>query len=211
MTLLVVNNAKDNSQDEKTPVHALVEVLLDMGIPHEVVSSMEDVRRLRTKIRGIILTGTTVYIGGDRLQEVMALNAGVILQYPKVPVLGICWGFQILCQMYGGILATLPKRNEGAYETRFDTGERDRIMRGLGDKRICSYSHNNYVCSLPMGWRTLATSVAPAAGVKLIVATRHTSKPYYGVLFHPEARCDTQRIIQNFWQICAGRRCLPRY
>lgn len=211
MSLLIVNNAKDESTDEKTPVHALVDVLIHLGIPYEIVSSIEDLRHLRRKICGIILTGTTVYIGGDRVQEVMALNSGAMLMHPKVPVLGICWGFQILCQMHGGILGTLTKRNEGLHETRFDmTGDR-RFLRGLGERQICSYSHNNYVKELPIGWHTLATSVALAAGEKIIVATKHPSKPYYGVLFHPEGVQSTYQIIQNFWTICAGSRCLPRY
>jgi GMP synthase (glutamine-hydrolysing) len=139
--------------------------------------------------RGIILSGgpASVYdIDGPAAESgIMELGA---------PVLGICYGMQLLASLSGGEVQ--PGRREyGRAEVR--VVQPDALFQGFeeGEKVTVWMSHGDHVDSPPPGYETLATTESLP-----VAAFRSTERPVYGVQFHPEV-AHTPRgdeIISNF-------------
>jgi len=101
----------------------------------------------------------------------------------KKPILGICGGMQILGQIFNGELKK--KQEIGFYNEDF------KDFLGLDGKKQVYHLHNNYV-TLPKEFNSYTKSKIPQA-------IKHKSKPFYGVLFHPEVR--NKELILSFVKI----------
>jgi GMP synthase (glutamine-hydrolysing) len=150
--------------------------------------------------RGIILSGgpSSVYdLEGPALDtELLELN---------VPVLGICYGMQLLAHAGGG--RVIPGRREYGRAEISVTRAED-IFHGFAPNEAITVwaSHGDHVNEAPPGYDVLAsTRDLPVA------AFRHTTAPFYGVQFHPEV-AHTPRgdeILSNFaFRICG---CEPTW
>jgi GMP synthase (glutamine-hydrolysing) len=149
--------------------------------------------------RGIVLSGgpSSVFEHGAPTVDRGVLDLGI-------PVLGICYGMQLITHLAGGKVDPSDEREYG----RADVTVRDPdvLFRGFatGESITVWASHADRVNQPPPGYKTLA--VSPNAPV---AAMRHASKDIFGVLFHPEV-AHTPRggeILHNFlFDIC---RCTP--
>ena len=148
---------------------------------------------------GIILSGgpASVYQEGAPTMDPQLLRQGI-------PVLGICYGCQLMVQLLGGWVR--PAQEEGAREygrteTRFDT--ESRLFSSLPAESVSWMSHGDFVKILPKGFVSLAqTPHCPAAGFG------DPEKRLYGLQFHPEVRHTEygQAILKNFlYGICGAR------
>uniref|UniRef100_A0A7S3JT39 GMP synthase (glutamine-hydrolyzing) n=1 Tax=Aureoumbra lagunensis TaxID=44058 RepID=A0A7S3JT39_9STRA len=116
-----------------------------------------------------------------------------------VPLLGICYGCQMMCQDLGGIVKNSDHGEYGAAELHCTVETNGLIPSG---KRVVWMSHRDIVTRLPDGMETIATTEhSPHAAVKLI------GKPVFGVQFHPEVRhtSDGEKILGNFVDLCQAR------
>jgi len=149
--------------------------------------------------KGIVLSG-----GPNSVFEPGAPTVAPALLDMGAPVLGICYGMQLIAQLSGGKATPATEREYG----RADVIVKD--SRGLfagfqpNEKVIVWASHGDRLETPPPGFRVTATSAnAPVAGMQ------HEQKPIFGVLFHPEV-AHTPRggeILHNFlFDICG---CLP--
>ncbi len=197
--IVIIDNAGDAKEDEKTPTSALCNALYKIKIPHTIVRTAEELNNVSRPI-GFILTGTTVYTPPHKLQSKIALNVAPLTLYPEVPILGICWGYQILVHAHGGDVQELPKRNEGIKSTKVDNMCALFLHDMMSSRIKCTYSHNNYISKLPSRWRP-AAFLAYDHNI-LIVAAQHPKKPRYGIMFHPEQNDNTLFILKNFYNIC---------
>ncbi|OLC76627.1 MAG: glutamine-hydrolyzing GMP synthase [Gemmatimonadetes bacterium 13_1_40CM_4_69_8] len=149
--------------------------------------------------KGIILSGgpSSVFDPGAPTADPKLLDLGV-------PVLGICYGMQLIAHLSGATVRPSSEREYGRAEiaVREGTG----LFAGFepqGSMTVWA-SHSDRLDSPPPGFRVTASSVnAP------IAAMQHEAKPIFGVLFHPEV-AHTPRggeIIHNFlFEICG---CTP--
>jgi GMP synthase (glutamine-hydrolysing) len=99
-----------------------------------------------------------------------------------VPVLGICYGLQWMCQQLGGVVESSDDREYGRAQLKLER-RGDPLFAGLEDRpeRTVWMSHGDRVLRLPDGFERLATSDnSPYAAV------RHRERPLYGIQFHPE-------------------------
>jgi GMP synthase (glutamine-hydrolysing) len=143
----------------------------------------------------LILSGgpSSVYAGGAPTCDPALLDLGI-------PVLGICYGEQLICSLLGGrVTAATGRREYGHADLRAPEGE---LFAGLppGDLRVWM-SHGDAVDALPPGFRVLArTDHAPFAAV------RHPTKPIFGIQFHPEVHHTPRgrEILRNFLHGIAG-------
>ena len=150
---------------------------------------------------GVILSGgpASVYEEGVPLAEAGLLDLGV-------PVLGICYGMQLLGQLAGGEVVGSERREYGRAE--LEILEPDELFHGLRDDAEAGaaltttvwMSHGDHLETPPAGWQVLGrTANAPVAAV------RAADRPIFGVQFHPEVAhtVDGDRMLSNFlFRIC---------
>jgi GMP synthase (glutamine-hydrolysing) len=117
-----------------------------------------------------------------------------------VPILGICYGMQVIAEMLGGRVKHTKVREYGKAELFIDDN-RD-LFSGLAGNLTCWASHGDYVTKLPLGFHTVAhtpnTSIA-------VMSNRKTR--IFGVQFHPEVTHTDKgsQIIGNFlFKICGS-------
>ena len=140
---------------------------------------------------GIIFTGgpNSVYAENAPRPDTKIFSLGI-------PVLGICYGCQLIAQNFGGAVATGPRE----YGKRAFTHKGGKLFAGIPEKSDCWMSHTDYVEKLPDGFIASAyTETCP------VVALENESKGMYGVQFHPEVM-HTQYgtdILRNFlYNVC---------
>ncbi len=153
-------------------------------LPHHVGAA--EVARRRP--RGVILSGgpASVYAEGAPPLQRELLELGV-------PVLGICYGMQLLALALGG-------RVEGAETGEFGRSELavsrpGRLLAGTPAQQACWMSHRDTVYEPPPGFDALASSTASP-----VAAFESTDRDIYGIQFHPEVVHTPygQRVLSNF-------------
>jgi GMP synthase (glutamine-hydrolysing) len=144
---------------------------------------------------GIILSGGPNSVFGDG-----APSADPALLALGAPVLGICYGMQLIAHLAGGEVVPSSEHEYGRADVKIT--EADGLFAGfkVGESVAVWASHGDRVLKPPPGYRIIGTSAnAPVA------AMRHEKLPIYGVLFHPEV-AHTPRggeIIANFlFRVC---------
>lgn len=170
----------------------------EAGVYAEVVSPARASSRITSpEVRGVILSGgpASVYEPGapDVPQEV--------LETP-LPVLGICYGMQLLVNRTGGRVEPAPEREFGRAE--FFCDPHSRLFAGWPEKSVVWMSHGDYIAALPSGMRTSGhTARAPFAAVE------NPEQGRYAVQFHPEVRHTEHgdRLLANFSRDICG--CTP--
>jgi GMP synthase (glutamine-hydrolysing) len=146
------------------------------------------------KPKAVILSGgpASVWQGGSPrcAPEILRMD---------VPILGLCYGMQLLCDEFGGRVERADHREFG--RASIDVVDADRLFAGLPDHMDVWMSHGDSVSKLPPDFVVVAKSEsAPFAAV------RHKSRPVYGTQFHPEV-AHTPRgreILRNFLFNVAG-------
>ncbi|OGO77776.1 MAG: glutamine-hydrolyzing GMP synthase [Clostridiales bacterium GWB2_37_7] len=152
-------------------------------VPYDI--SVDQVKAKNPK--GIIFTGgpASVYEEGAPKCEKEIFELGV-------PILGICYGAQLMSYMLGGGVARAEKREYGKTEMTLKASE---IFKDVPEKSISWMSHTIYVNEVPTGFEILGTTdTCPVA------AMGDKAKKLYGVQFHPEVE-HTQHgktILNNF-------------
>jgi GMP synthase (glutamine-hydrolysing) len=145
---------------------------------------------------GIILTG-----GPNSVYEDGAYRAGRELFELGIPVLGICYGMQLMSYVYGGKIQPCKTREYGL--TRVALDATSALFSGVPDEIMGLMSHTDQVTAVPEGFRTIAhTRHCPNAGME------NAGKRLYGVQFHPETENTSHglEIIRNFlYNICGAK------
>ena len=142
----------------------------------------------------IILSGgpSSVYEAGSPQLDPAILELGV-------PVMGICYGFQVLAQALGGRVDRTGKREYGATDLKVKNG--GTLLGGQPDLQICWMSHGDQVMQAPEGFEVLAsTDTTPVA------AFESKERRIFGVQWHPEVKHSQQgqRVLENFLYKGAG-------
>ncbi len=133
-----------------------------------------DPSTLPFRVRGIVLSGgpASVYAPGAPQLPPWVLEMGV-------PVLGICYGMQLLAHALGGEVAPADRREYGLARIRIQASSL--LFEGLPEVLEVWMSHGDHVTRLPEGFRVVAASEnAPVA------AMEDPRRRLYGVQFHPE-------------------------
>jgi len=118
-----------------------------------------------------------------------------------LPVLGICYGMQIGCELLGGRVHPAAAREYG--RTRLYVREADLLLAHVPAETSVWMSHGDVVNELPADFETLA--VTPSCR---FAAVKHRTRPFYGVQFHPEVTHTPYggQMIRNFlYEICRCR------
>ena len=146
---------------------------------------------------GIIFSGgpSSVYDKGSPVVDSAILGLGI-------PVLGICYGMQLIGKLSGGRITKSGKREYGHTVVRFD--RHDPLFRGIEHESVTWMSHRDKVSSLPKGFKAAAASENTKCA-----AFSNRQKNIFGVQFHPEVvhTRNGGKILKNFlFDICGCRR-----
>lgn len=158
---------------------------------HPYTLSIDKIKEMNPK--GIILTGGPNSVYGEEavLCEKQLFELGI-------PVLGICYGSQLMAHMLGGKVATAPVSEYGKTEVKVDTSSK--IFEGVSEKTICWMSHTDYIEKAPNGFKVVAnTPVCPVAAMEC------EEKNLYAVQFHPEVMhtVEGKKMFNNFvFNVC---------
>lgn len=146
----------------------------------------ERVRELQPK--GIIFSGSPYSVYDD---DAPKCDPGIFDL--NVPILGICYGMQLACQMIGGEVQPSNRREFGRAHCQIK--ENQGLFAELPNDLEVWMSHGDQVKTVHGDFQSLAsTETCPVAAVK------HTSRPFYGLQFHPEVSHTPlgKQILKNF-------------
>lgn len=153
---------------------------------HPYNLDLNKIREINPK--GIIFTGgpNSVYAENSPICDKEIFEMGI-------PILGICYGSQLMAHMLGGKVATAPVSEYG--KTEVDVENKNGIFKGVSTKTECWMSHTDYIVKAPFGFEITAhTPVCPVAGME------NRENDLYAVQFHPEVMHTKEGMImlRNF-------------
>lgn len=158
---------------------------------HPYTLPIEKIKEMNPK--GIIFTGgpNSVYGEGSPRYSKEIFEIGV-------PILGICYGSQLMAYTLGGKVETAPVSEYGRTEVDVDTASI--LFDGVSEKTICWMSHTDYIAAAPEGFKVVATTlVCPVAAMEC------PEKKLYATQFHPEVMHteEGQKMLSNFvYKVC---------
>ena len=203
----------DNTSNCKRSVNCkhLVTILSSNNIEFVVVKTIDEIidvhkNKGSKSTSGIILTGSETM-----LTETIDINKITHCMYAlmhfKVPVLGICFGAQLLHVLHGGrlerleqlqckkILVTLDASNP-----LFRLSEHTKEKQTSVHMRFC---YNDQMISEHVTTcKPIAFMASTKSGERIPCAYKYNDHPWYGILFHPEYYSHTHYVILNFVDMC---------
>jgi len=158
---------------------------------HPYTLPLEKIKEMNPK--GIIFTG-----GPNSVYKEESPRCSKEIFDLGIPVLGICYGAQLMSYLLGGEVATAPVSEYGKTEVEVDTTSK--LYEGVSPKTICWMSHTDYISKMPEGFRVTAhTPVCPIAGME------NEEKGWYGIQAHPEVlhTQEGSKMLHNFvYSVC---------
>ena len=158
---------------------------------HPYSMSLEDIKKMNPK--GIIFTGgpSSVYAEESPRCSKEIFELGI-------PILGICYGSQLMSYLLGGSVKTAPVSEYGKTEVTVDKSSV--LFHDVSEKTICWMSHTDYIEAAPADFKVTAhTPVCPVA------AMENPERGLYAVQFHPEVMHTQEgmKMLSNFvYQVC---------
>lgn len=166
----------------------------ECNVYSEIVPFSTSIEKIKEKNpKGIIFTGGPASVYAENApkcaKEIFELG---------IPVLGICYGMQLMTHMLGGEVEPADKREYGVTSVKIDNSSK--LFAGFEDSNDCLMSHTDFVNKLPDGFENIgATNHCPNA------AMQNVEKNFYGIQFHPEVNHTNKgtEILRNFvYNIC---------
>ena len=166
----------------------------ECNVYSEVVPFDIPIEKIKEKNpKGIIFTGGPASVYGENSpkcdEKIFTLG---------IPVLGICYGMQLMTHCLGGNVKTASTREYG--ETLVNLDNTSLLLKGFENTNTFLMSHTDYVEKIPDNFKKIAyTSVCPNA------AMENCEKKLYGIQFHPEVNNSVNgtQVIKNFlYNIC---------
>ncbi|ABS34810.1 GMP synthase (glutamine-hydrolyzing) [Clostridium botulinum] len=154
-------------------------------------TSIEDIKEKAPK--GIIFTGGPNSVYGENAPRVQKelFDLGI-------PVLGICYGDQLMAHSLEGEVTSPEKREYGKTDVNLDNSSL--LFKDMKEKDQCWMSHTDYISKVPKGFKIIATTdECPCA------AMENAEKKLYGVQFHPEVEHTLfgKKMLKNFlFNVC---------
>ena len=150
-------------------------------------TSLEKIKEMNPK--GIILTG-----GPNSCYEADSPTYSKELFKLGIPVLGLCYGAQLMMHVLGGRVSRADVREYGKTKVIVDKAD-SKIFENVSKETICWMSHTDYIAKAPEGFKiTASTPVCPVA------AAENEAEKLYAIQFHPEVlhTAEGTKMLSNF-------------
>ena len=177
--------------------HLIARRVRDQGVRAEILPHDADAAAIRAfNPAGIILSGgpSSVLERGSPKPDPEIFTLGI-------PVLGICYGHQLMAHMLGGKVVKGTTREFG--KESLSLLSRKELFSGLSSKEIVWFSHGDQASKLPTGFvRTAATHACQNAGFM------DSKRKFYGIQFHPEVTHTKhgEKVLKNFLAITNAKK-----
>ena len=199
MKIVVVNNYKEQNQTERAVLN--IEKSTEQAV--QKIDYMEPDLHSRVVDAGpdlVILTGSSALLSKPSTRELFQPEIDLVKK-AKFPILGICYGHQIIGSAFGTPMRDLGQMLRG-YE-KVNVVRKHPLFDGLPSDLVVAESHRQELTKVPDEFQHLAQSTT--SKVEAIV---HRVRPIYGVQFHPERSNDDRPhgriIIQNLLKQIRG-------
>jgi GMP synthase (glutamine-hydrolysing) len=174
--------------------HLITRRIREIGVYSELIvwNDVSGEKLSQMNLGAVILSGgpSSVY---DEGAPTISKNLLDLLIAQGIPLLGICYGHQLLAYLLGGKVEPSTNREYG--KVKLKVSDRSDLLKGLAKEEIVWMSHGDQVVSLPSGFERIAsTEICPNA------AYRSKKNGIYSVQFHPEVRhtIGGVKILRNF-------------
>lgn len=195
MRTLIIDNYLPNSPQ----LEHLYDIVKDITVhtvevkEYSAISSGEDFKLFDA----IVLSGSQHKLAESEIFEAYASEVEFLRRTEK-PILGICFGHQLISMAFGENVISTGKMLKGYYMIRKIRD--DELFGGLSEKFLVMESHEEIIQNVPYNFVNLADSPNCA-----IEAIKHQVLPIYGVQFHPERFDDKHPagivILENFFNV----------
>ena len=194
--ILVINNSRDLYKATMAP--KLLGILRSLDIEYIIIEKKKELKQIKKKypnqeIKGIILTGGPLCISDNVYYKDIIKNITAIQLFPNIPVLGICFGFQVLGDVYGGTIDKLHYHNLGFKQIDISNCELELFqdIKQKKDIHTFFFSHNDQITHIPPTFNSFVVN-------DIVIGIEHKDKKIFGVQFHPEGSSDGYDIIKTF-------------
>ncbi|MHA1265930.1 MAG: glutamine-hydrolyzing GMP synthase [Candidatus Helarchaeota archaeon] len=178
--------------------HLIARRIRDLSVYSEILpynSKLNDLKKFKPK--GLILSGgpQSVY---DAASPKLTPEIFIYCKENKIPILGICYGLQLIGQFYGGKVTPHLKKEYGKRKLKILASSK--LLKGLNETEIVWMSHGDQLTQLPPDFETIASSETCP-----ICAIQNLKYQIYAVQFHIEVSHTPrgQQILKNFvFEIC---------
>ena len=186
--LLLINNSKN--VNKLSYIHKLRNALLTLKIPYyEITKIDDDIEKLKHKIKGIILSGSPIKLTKQNNFEDYAYNIHYLLNL-KVPVLGICFGSQLLHILNGGKLVCQKKYFCESADVELS---KHKLFANITDSQM-----QFCFSDLPIKNSKIKEIAWFHYNGKRIPCAFEFNKKTFACLFHPEFLESSHQILKNF-------------
>lgn len=145
-------------------------------------------------IKGVILTGSEMRICKKQMLDKILDNILPIIEL-NVPILGICFGMQLLGLIYQSKIGSFKSLFKGYTLTKVDTNVD--IFKNMNHTVNVFVEHNDWLKTKPLFFNIISKSESD-----IIYGIKHINKNVYGLQFHPEFSYNGIQIYKNFLKIC---------
>ncbi|MGD1959769.1 MAG: glutamine-hydrolyzing GMP synthase [Fulvivirga sp.] len=148
-----------------------------------------NIPELTDNVKGVILSGSPCSVRQDDAPDV-----GLDLYRKKLPVLGVCYGAQLMAQKGGGNVLPSEIREFGRAKLSL-VDHHNELMKEINIDSQVWMSHGDTISELPSGFEVIAST----SSVK-VAAYKVYNEQTYGIQFHPEVThsTDGKRLLRNF-------------
>ncbi len=169
----------------------------EFGVYSELKSNKITAEEIKNmpNVKGIILSGSP-----NTVTEENSFTLDPEILNLRIPVMGICYGMQLITHMNGGVVEKASEREYGKTEIKVHGGE---LFRNLPSGQVVWMSHGYHVKDLPEGFTVTASSDSCH-----IAAAMNKEKNIHLVQFHPEVEHSVygNEILKNFiFEVCKSK------
>ncbi len=180
----------------------LICYLKSLKVNYIVASDREEVNKIIYKFKkdiyGCILTGGPLCLSEELTIDLINKNIAVLIQLNNIPILGICFGYQIMVASYGGKINSMKSEENGIFN--IVKKNNSMLLKNLNNNFYVFQSHKDMVYELPPTFKIIG--VDNKSNIQII---ENLDEKRWGVQFHPEGLEQTQIILKNFIDICYNK------
>ena len=202
--IIVVDNCRCPKKDNSNfNFNNLVKYLNDNKYKHCVVKTHSQFNKCmeKNKVTGLILTGSPHFINQDSFKDFSINLYAINTLIKKVPILGICYGAQLINILNGGKIYHMKKNIKGDFNVNITKNNTIfNIDLKKNEKINCAFNFYDQIKTIPDNYKIISSF--NHKNKKYISGFSNENEKIYGLLFHPETHTRTHKILDNFMGLC---------